>query len=394
MENVVTFVPKIDLETTSRGSTYATLENFEKLTKAYGIKIWYDEIAKEIKAIIPGKNYLIDNYLNCIIADLISLMNGHRMPSGNVKQFLFAISDESHRNPVKEYIEAIPWDGTTRLQAFYDTIQSTNDGLKELLLKRWMVSAVAAAYEPYGISAGGILVFQGEQYIGKTNWFKNLLPRSQHSLLKDGMSLDTHNKDSVMYCLSHWLVELGEIASTFRSDLDALKAFITCDKDILRQPYAASSSTFPRRTVFFGSVNEEKFLKDQTGNRRFWTIPCVSINHTHGLDMQQVWAEFKVLYDDGEGWHLDKEEFESLNSMNEEHEITDPMKEKICKYYNWSLPLTRWASATTILEEIGYKTISASEATRCGTIILKMNGKQKRRTADERLLAIPTSGMI
>ncbi len=391
IENVVSFVPKIDLDTNARGTPFATIENFSRLIKAYGIKIWYDEIAKEVRANIPNKNYLPDNYINCVIAELISLMNEWRIPSGNVKQFLFSIADQSHRNPVREFIESAPWDGTSRLESFYSTIQSANEPLKEVLLKRWMISAVAAAYEPYGISAGGILVFQGPQYIGKTNWFKNLVPQQFRNLIKDGMSLDTHNKDSVMYCLSHWLVELGEIASTFRSDLDALKAFITCDKDVLRQPYAASSSTFPRRTVFFGSVNEERFLKDQTGNRRFWTIPCLSITHTHDLNMQQIWAEFKVLYDTGEKWHLDKDEFDLLNVTNEEHEITDPMKEKILDYYDWNMPLARWISSTTILEEIGYKNITHSEATRCGSIILKLNGNQKKRSNNKRLLAVPGS---
>lgn len=394
MAKIHTFVPRIDLDQSARGIPYATLENFKKLIQGHGIRIWYNVIAKEMNAIIPNKDYLIDNYINCVIAELISLMNSYKMPSGQVRQFLFSIADENSINPVKEYIELQPWDGVSRLPQFYATVASSNEALKERLLYRWMLSAVAAAYEPNGTSSGGILVFQGAQYIGKTNWFKHLLPPDQHSLLKDGMSLDTHNKDSVMYCLSHWLVELGELASTFRNDLDALKAFITCDRDILRLPYAASSSTFPRRTVFFGSVNESKFLKDQTGNRRFWTVPCISINHTHGLYMQQIWAEFKVLYDNGDSWHLDKEEFELLNEANEEHELTDPMKERIIKFYDWSLPITKWKSATEILEEIGYKANAHSDATRCGNIILKLNGNQKKRTSLERLLGVPGTGLI
>lgn len=393
MAEIHNFVPRIDLETSARGIPYATLENFRKLLQGHGIRIWYNVIAKEMNALVPNKDYLIDNYINCVISELISLMNSYRMPSGHVRQFLFSIADENNINPVKEYIELQPWDGVTRLPQFYATVVSSNEALKERLLYRWMLSAVAAAYEPNGTSAGGILVFQGAQYIGKTNWFKHLLPPDHHTLLKDGMSLDTHNKDSVMYCLSHWLVELGELASTFRNDLDALKAFITCDRDILRLPYAASSSTFPRRTVFFGSVNETKFLKDQTGNRRFWTIPCLSINHTHGLYMQQIWAEFKCLYDAGEKWHLDQQEFELLNEANEEHELTDPMKERIVKFYDWTLPITRWKSATEILEEIGYKTNAHGDATRCGNIILKLNSGLKKRTTLERLLGVPGTGL-
>src|SRR5690606_39387898 len=148
--------------------------------------------------------------------------------------------------------------------------------------------------------AEGVLVFQGPQNLGKTSWLKSLAPRELR-LIKDGMMLRPDDKDSVKQVCSFWLVELGELDSTFRrADIAQLKAFITQDTDVLRRPYARRESTYARRTVFFGSVNPREFLHDETGNRRYWTIECESINSRHGLDMQQVWAEVLELWRAGE----------------------------------------------------------------------------------------------
>jgi predicted P-loop ATPase len=76
----------------------------------------------------------------------------------------------------------------------------------------------------------------------------------------------------------------------------ALKAFITQASDTYRLPYARKNTVNPRRTVFFASVNDSKFLSDNTGNRRYWTIDCTDIDYRHQIDMQQFWAEVKTLY--------------------------------------------------------------------------------------------------
>lgn len=387
---VINFTPRVPLDTGGGKKPLPTIENLEKILKAYGIEVRYNKISKDIEVIIPGRELPVENKFDTATALIISRTQEHAMPCTHVPKYLLAIAHKNQINPVATWIESRDWDGISRLDEFYATIESENEPLKCILIQRWMISAIAAAYRPLGVSAGGVLVFQGEQYLGKTNWFKNIVPKPQQEFIKDGLFIDHKNKDTLISCFSRWMVELGEIPSTFRkSDLDALKAFITSDMDLVRVPYDKAFSTLPRSTVFFGSVNDRKFLSDPTGNRRFWTIACTKINHTHGMDMQQVWAEIKVLYDTGEPWHLTREELEQLNSMNEEHELVDPLKEKLVTYYDWERPATNYKTATQVLEELGYKNIGKGEATRCGTLVLKMNGGLKERGVKGRTVALP-----
>jgi putative DNA primase/helicase len=133
------------------------------------------------------------------------------------------------------------------------------------------------AHEKKGLSGAGVLTFVGEQGVGKTRAFKDLtadLPEIFH----EGATLDPSNKDSVISSISHWIVELGELDSTFKkSEISQLKAFLTRDTDVVRRPYAKRDSTYPRRTVFAGTVNEYQFLHDTTGNRRFWPIEITQV---------------------------------------------------------------------------------------------------------------------
>ena len=200
-----------------------------------------------------------------------------------------------------------------------------------------MLSAVAAAVRPQGVSSHGVLVLAGVQYIGKTSWFKNLAPR-ELGVLKEGVLLDPKDKDSVYQSVTNWIVELGEVDATFKkADIAQLKAFITKDSDELRLPYQREPSQYARRTVFLASVNEDQFLQDPTGNRRFWTIACEAINSDHGLDMQQVWAEILELYNQGESWMLNSDELAILNTSNEDHESINPVEEKIIEMFDFSV---------------------------------------------------------
>lgn len=392
MENIARISIKPDFEIGTNKTPLASFDNFKRLLRTHQINIRYNEIRKEMDISIPDKNYLPDNYINCCEAEIIGLAAGYRMPTGNIFKFMKLAADENKFNPVAEWIESKAWDGKSRVEDFYNTIKSSNEESKKALMQRWMVSAIAALYEPYGVSAGGMLVFLGKQYLGKTNWFKNLVPVEQISFIADGMSVDPRQRDSFMPCLEHWLVELGEIDSTFkRADLSALKAFINRQQDIVRMAYGAANSRYPRRTIFFGSVDKKSYLKDRAGNRRFWTIECTEINHTHGLDMQQVWAEFKVLYDNKEPWLLTRDEHSILTKSNKEFEEIDPLEEMLIKKYNFALPLNVWESSTEILINLGYSKPTQSETTRMAMIVRKHNGDLGKTSAAGRLLALPTS---
>jgi hypothetical protein len=375
-----------------RGRALSTIENLAEICRRLGVTVRYNVISKEEEIMIPDEAFSLDNRGNASIAWLMSWCERLRMPTGKVGDYITYMADRNLHNPVANWIESKPWDGQSRLQDLYDTVSSHGDeALKNTIMRRWLISAVAAAFNPNGVSAHGVLVFQGAQYMGKTAWFKRLVPKDL-GVVQDGMMLRPDDRDSVKQVVSHWLVELGELDATFRkSDIAQLKAFLTRDKDILRRAYARKESEFSRRTVFFASVNPREFLHDQTGNRRFWVIECKSIEYDHGIDMQQLWAEVLTLYQSGEPWTLQGEEHESLEEHNKTYEVIDPIEDLISSGLRWSEPAAawRWRSATQLLAELGRDTCTQGEATRAAHLIRQRNGNMSRKTNGVRALLAP-----
>jgi putative DNA primase/helicase len=224
-----------------------------------------------------------------------------------------------------------------------------------MLMTKWLVSCVAAACEPNGVALEGILVFQGAQGLGKTLWFKRLADYDKGWLL-EGATLNPSDKDSVKQAVSHWIVELGEIESTFKkSDIDQLKAFVTKKNDELRLPYDRAFTTYQRRTAFYASVNAREFLTDTSGNRRFWVVPVTGINADHGLDMQQVWAEVKetLYFNTNFDWYLTKEEREMLQDSNEYYRTQSSVEDLILEHVHFTSTQTKPVQMTKLLRDLG-----------------------------------------
>ena len=386
-------------DTNDKGKPLSTIENVAEICRRLQMTIRYNVISKEEEILIPGAGFSIDNRQNASLAWLISECAKFRMPVDRVPDYITYLADSNQYNPVANWITSRPWDGQDRLSDLIGTVHATNESrsprigdLKRALITRWMISAVAAVFRPAGVSAHGVLVFQGDQYIGKTKWFKTLVPASL-GVLQDGVILRPEDRDSVKQCVANWLVELGELDATFRkSDIAALKAFLTKDRDILRRAYARKESEFARRTVFFASVNPKEFLHDPTGNRRYWTIEVEHLDHSHNIDMQQCWAQvYEQLFVPGESWFLTPAEMDMLNDHNKGFEVVDPIEELIAKGLDWNDPHAEWEwrSATEVLMALGRDTPSQAEATRAAHVIRARNGKNSRKFAGTRQLYVP-----
>lgn len=372
-----------------------TIENLQAVCDFLGVTVRYNVITKEEEILVPGAGFSRDNRANASLAWLTSKCEELGMPTGKVGDYVTYLADSNQYNPVAEWITSKPWDGQSRLQDLFDTVVVAGDAgaerLKQVFMRRWLISAVAAAFQPDGVSAHGVLVFQGEQYLGKTKWFKSLVPAAL-GVVADGKLLRPDDRDSVKQIVSNWLVELGELDATFRkADIAQLKSFLTKDRDVLRRAYARRESEFARRTVFFASVNAKEFLHDPTGNRRYWTVECKSIDHDHGIDMQQLWAEVLTLYQAGESWFLSGDEFTGLNEQNKSFEVIDPIEELISSWLEWSDPpaVWRWSSATDVLRELGFERPSVSDSTKAALFIRARNGGVSKRTGQARLMHVP-----
>jgi len=329
-------------------------ENVLGVMKTHSIEVNYNVIKKKMEIDVPNMNFIADMKDEASLVEVEDRCIKMGVPYTRVRDYLKVLADEY--NPVAEWIDSKPWDGSPRLPDFLNTIvPSSPTALKDMLLKKWLISCVAAVYEPNGVELEGILVFQGAQGLGKTLWFKRLCNYNNGWLL-EGATLNPSDKDSVKRAVSHWIVELGEIESTFKkSDIDQLKAFVTAKTDELRLPYDRAFTTYQRRTAFFASVNAREFLTDSSGNRRFWCISVNEINYNHGINMQQLWAEVKeTLYVQGQkNWFLSPDERELLQDSNEGYRTQSSVEDLILQYVDFNGKYTEPVQMTSLLRDLG-----------------------------------------
>ena len=345
---------EFDFHKSSTGRFLNTKENIQGVLTIQGIRVVYNVIKKVMEIDIPNTTFIDDLKEDASLIEIENRCINMGIPHTKVSDYLKVLAKEY--NPVKEWMESRPWDGRSRIQDFLDTIGSPeNEKLKEMLMRKWLISCCAAACEPKGVELEGILVFQGAQGLGKTLWFKRLA-NYENGWLLEGATLNPSDKDSVKRAVSHWIVELGEIESTFKkSDIDQLKAFVTARSDELRLPYDRGFSRYQRRTAFYASVNAREFLTDTSGNRRFWVIPVRSINFNHGIDMQQLWAEVKeTMYVPGQkNWFLSPDEREMLNESNEIYRTQSSVEDLLLEHVRFESKTTKPVQMTKVLRDLG-----------------------------------------
>ncbi|RRU73146.1 VapE domain-containing protein [Stenotrophomonas maltophilia] len=381
-------------DTGARGRPLPTARNLAELCRRTGVTVRYNVIRKDLEILVPGLQSTVDNAKEVAAGEVMDGMHRAGMAIASFETNLCQVAEANPYNPVASWINSRPWDGQSRLQAFFDTVQEAQptrmaDGriLKEVLMRRWLISGVAAAFEPDGVVARGVLTFVSKQNLGKTRWARQLAP-AELQLIADGVVLDPANKDSIKQVISKWIVELGEVDATFRrTDIAALKSFISRSHDEIRRPYARTESRYARRTILFASVNDERFLRDATGNTRWWTVHAVGLGEPARIDMQQVWAEAHALYCDGETWHLSSEELDALNATNREHEPISPIAELIDRYFDWSVPAAQWSAqyrATEIVIAVGIDKPNRREVNEAAAYVVKRHAVRTKVVGKER----------
>jgi predicted P-loop ATPase len=286
-----------------------TIDNFMVMAQAYGARIVFNEISKDVTLELPGFRRGGALQDEAALSHMISLANLNRYPKGDVASMICAMAHENAINPVRDLVLSRAWDGGDHVGQLFAqvTLEEGEDApVCEMLFRRWMRGAVSCG-TGHTLGFENAIVWVDEMGgAGKTRFFRTLCPPE---LRADGVMLDPSDKDSVKTAVSHWLIELGELEGTFnKSDIADLKAFMSKQRDDIRLPYARTNSKFPRTTAFMASVNQLNFLVDDTGNRRFWPIRVAHINHEHAVDVQQAWAQAYAEVMSGQTWHLSPEE--------------------------------------------------------------------------------------
>jgi hypothetical protein len=356
-------------------------ENLRAVLNQHRVVVRYNQIAKDCEVLIPGFACVADESSNASMAKVTDLAIKAGMTSARILELVVSLAAQNVYCPVQTYIGSKAWDGSNRFQQFVGQLVIKKKAqVAHVLIRKWLIQAVAAVYEPEGIANAGVIVMTGSQGLGKSRLFKDLASGVERAFL-EGATLDPENRDSVMAAVRHWIVELGEIDATFkRSDLAQLKAFITRQEDLLRRPYAKQESRFPRRTVFAGTVNDHSFLHDLTGNRRFWPIEVQSINRDSTIDYQQLWAEVKTWYDARETWYLSAQESRILDRYSEDYLVHDPVVEALLAHFDFR-NASAWIPLTMreICDKIGFDKITKHQQMQLASAIKKYNGNQPPR---------------
>ena len=364
----------------------STISNIQHMLDSYRIIVRYNIIRKKLSITLPGYSGTPDNADNVAITQIISLATFNGISTGHIQSYIETIGDRFQVNPVADWINSKPWDGVDRLHSIYDTLIERKDfprSLKEKLIYRWLLSAVAAALKPNGFKARGVLTLQGPQSIGKTSWINSLVPDVilRENTIKLDHHLDAGNKDSLLTAISHWIVEIGELDSSFKKDIARLKGFLTSDRDKVRKPYGRTNSEYPRRTVFCATVNDNNFLVDSTGNSRWWTIPVIEVNYEHAIDMQQLFAQLAVDFHLGKQWWLEQDEEKLLEIHNANHRAISVIRERILEAIDLERVGNHGLPAMTpiaVLNELGISNPSNAQCKECAAVLRELLGESKR----------------
>ncbi len=221
-----------------------------------------------------------------------------------LKNSFLAICGERHYHPIKEYFNSLPnWDGIERIETlFIDYLGAEDSTYTRAVTRKTIIAAVARIYEP-GIKFDCVPILNGPQGIGKSTLFSKLGGKC----FSDSLTLtDMKDKSGPEKLQGFWILELGELAGMRKVDIESVKSFISRNDDKFRVSYGVWVENHPRQCIIVGTTNAERgFLRDLTGNRRFWPIivtgDCIKKSWDLSEDIiSQIWAEALVLYHIGD----------------------------------------------------------------------------------------------
>lgn len=248
-------------------------------------------------------------------------------------------------DPLTDYLVGLKWDGTPRLDTWTGEYLGVEDTpYSRAVGRKFLVGAVARALSP-GCKNDNMLVLEGPQGIGKSTAIRYLFG---DRFFTDNLP-DFHSKDSFQQLQGAWCIEVAELSALSKAEVKDVKQFLSRLVDKFRAPYERVPLSIPRRTVFVGTVNPEDvgYLRDPTGNRRFWPIECTADPDLGVMPLRrilaerdQIWAEAVHAYRAGEEWHL--EEAEAAVARVEQ----DKRREK----HVWEPVIATWAQRNAIYE--------------------------------------------
>lgn len=343
------------LQVTKKGEIISNYHNIQLILSEdpyFKNRLGYDELANREVAItdVPWRKINIgDNGLRDIDdASIRSYFDQKYGISGKDRIYdsVQVVCRKNAYHPVKQYLESLQWDGIKRIdRLMIDYFGCDDCEYTRAVTRKTLLGAVTRIYEP-GCKFDTMLTLKGPQGCGKSSFFARLGKAWFTDSLKD-----IKNKDALEALQGVWIVEMGELNAMKKADAETIKSFLSGTVDRFRKAYGRRTENYPRQCIFVATTNENEFLRDKTGNRRFWIVgakksakPLKNVFKLKDSDFDQFWAEAKALYDAGnETLNLSEEmELEAIK-VQEAYMVEDPMEQVIEEYLERLLP-DNWSS--------------------------------------------------
>lgn len=261
----------------------------------------------------------------------------------NMRRALKAVFDKGKYHPVRDYLNSLHWDKDPRAETvFIDYLGADDNGYVRAVTRKSLTAAAARIMDP-GIKWDYVPIIVGAQGIGKSVILQKL-GRLDKGWFSDNFYL-RGTKEDVEQILGVWIMEIPELAGLSKRDVDEIKSYVTRREDQVRLAFQEEKGYFKRQCVFFGTTNNDYFLKDVTGNRRFWPIRTNIEKKTKDLfkdlteqEIDQIWAEVMVLYKKGEPLFLADGILNAALEAQDAHSEVDDRTGIIQEYLDTPLP--------------------------------------------------------
>lgn len=248
----------------------------------------------------------------------------------DVQGALIVVAQEQRFHPVRDYLNSLVWDGGSRINDWLKhSFESTEPPeYLEAAGPRFLIGAVARVMQP-GCKMETVLILEGKQGRGKSTVVKELFGE----WFSDGQ-VPIGDKDAYLAIQGIWGQEMAELDAFNKTESNTAKSFFSQLRDRFRPPYGHTMQDFKRQTVFIGTTNQDEYLKDYSGNRRYWPVRCLVAKQDYIKEFRdQLWAEAFVRYSKGEKWWVDDEALQAVfEEVQDSRRQMDPWEEYILDY--------------------------------------------------------------
>ena len=313
------------------------------------------------------------------LASWFTRSEGLKCPATHLVEDAVKVTSARRRHhPVREWLKSLRWDKKSRLDTWLIRLGGAEDNLYTRAVgAMFAIGAVARIFEP-GCKVDHTLILEAKQGLGKSTLLRELVGATWFLETESELG----DKDSFQQLRGKWVVELAELDSLSRADLSRVKAFLTKCVDTYRESYGRHTKDFPRQIVFTGSTNETEYLKDDTGNRRFWPVRLTKIDLAKlRREREQIWAEAVARYMKGEKWHVtDRALLGIFETEQEARRQADPFEPMLARYVVEHTNRLKGVTVEECLKTIGFKgrEVTRYDTMRVGTVLRKLGWERTR----------------